>query len=196
MTDDDKKIVETTTALVDASAKLDYSLIVQLLKTLWRLLGGGTLMHDLNDPCAPTSSGLPAKNVVTVNGTSYIEATGFNESPPGVTIGYVLARIFRMSDPIKNPPTDISDPTYQLFTVGTVDVTGMYYSFLNSNSQMIPGAQGGGSNNNLLVTWARSKFGDPWIPVRANRQFIGVDSNTGTGGGSTPPGGSPPPPHP
>src|SRR5262249_30909032 len=142
----------------------------------------GACSHSIYDPGPPASSGLPHKTVTTVNGTGYIEAIGGSDSFTNPPILQAVGRIFRVSQPtVAPPPTGALDPTY---VYGVIDVSGTYYRFQSALGNMVPGALGGGSSDNVLMTWARCSSGDNWTPANCFRQFIGDSSGSGSGSGS------------
>jgi len=183
---DDKKLEEELNDLFHAFTKGEGRRVLKLLKAVFRRLLTDprvvSISHEICDPPPPATTGLPIKTVTIVNGTGYIELIGANDTQPTKPLDKVLARIFRVTDPITAPDPDVNaalnDPRYIL---GTPDLYGMYYRFQNNFGNMIPGAQAGGNDDNIVMTWARASDDTDWTPALCYRQFIGSVAGGGYG---------------
>jgi hypothetical protein len=174
--------------------------VLKPLRILFRGLLGDSpppTAHEILDPAPPTSTGLPIKTVITINGNGCIELvgqndTGTNDSGVSVPLDRAKARIFRVTDTITPPPPADDDPRY---IEGTLDQYGMYYRFTNAGGNPIPGALSNGSDNNIVQTWARQSGDSGWTPALCYRQFVGLPAGggygfAGSGSGSSSGGGS------
>ncbi|MBS0266092.1 MAG: hypothetical protein JSS02_29440 [Planctomycetes bacterium] len=160
--------------LVNAITSQDPNKIAAALVALFEKFSA-TVRHDLVDPGPPTTMGFPRVFVTKVNGIGYIEATGADESPTGFVIKQVIAKVFRTSE-VSGLGNLGKDEPLSGYARGYVDKFTEIYYFVNSKGgRMIPGALGGGSSDNILVTWARDTPDANWTKVRAPRQFTGID---------------------
>lgn len=110
---------------------------------------------------------LPLVPVTQINGVGYIAASGANKSSPRLMV--VVGRVFRNLAEIPASPEGLD------YARATIDPMGRYYSFSKALGNMVPGAQGGDSAANVLMTWAKFQVaGANWIQADAHRQFIGT----------------------
>lgn len=155
---------------------------VKAVKHLLRgLLGDSDIAvtaHEIQDPPPPSTMGLPIKTVIMLNGNGCIELIGSNDTVPTKPLDRVIGRVFRVTDTIPDPPTPDGDPRY---IEGTLDQYGMYYQFTNAGGNVIPGALSGGSDNNIVQTWARASGDANWTASLCYRQFVGTVGGSGYG---------------
>jgi hypothetical protein len=112
-------------------------------------------------PQAAVGDPPPSVPVYVVGGVGYIEAGGTNMTSPPVSIIAAVGKVFQNAALAPMDPT----PILGSCATATLDPMGMMYNFSRSAGNMVPGAQGGGSLANYLVTWALFK-NDPGTWVR------------------------------